>query len=327
MTATTMEKPIAPIEFIKGLAVQPRPEDVRRIADENASKLRKEVAGLIAETKKSLGSLNDECDPEILRLKKILETLDSPLERATKRRVACEISRLTRDKNNRQQSLTQKLKSKKVHAERSIRETTSVSDTKTALLPKYPFVTIKEIPWLKNTKPQIIPIHESDPAFTISAYVSDDDVTNSSLWWGSGEERREKKLEKLLDTLGKIFTPHIKKWKSEATGYGGYRKQVQYTFTGSIPRETKSAMRKARPDFKEGCLLMLADASTLHVSRTIKRNMMPVNKDPLIVGYHPKTPDLFWLIAAFDMTPIEKIISDKALKGFWKQKKEKKGAS
>jgi len=80
-------------------------------------------------------------------------------------------------------------------------------------------------------------------------------------------------------------------------------------------------MKRARPDFGKagGCLFMLADAEMPTVS--VKSTFDP---DPLIVGYHPDTTDLFWLVASFDMTPIEVLINNKALERFWEENKREK---
>ncbi len=172
---------------------------------------------------------------------------------------------------------------------------------------------------MKGSYPQIIPICENGPSFTMHIVAQGDGGLSESK---SGVSFDSPINRGLKGALKRVFIPYLKKLaREDAFHRENYReKMITYTFTGSIPKETKAAMEKARPDFKEGCLLMLADANTLHVSQKITKRV-PLNRDPLIVGYHKDTPDLFWLIAAFDMTPVEALIANDALKSFYERKK------
>lgn len=332
MTPTTMtlerpvgENPNIPIPLIKQiiqLAKQPNPANVDRNANKKVSKFQQELASSEQTLEESLKDLSCDFDPEIERLVSILKTLDSPLEKETKSRVARKISQLKSKKEKCSKVLYRQHKSEKASAERKTRETTSVSNAMVALLPKYPFIKIKEIPWLDDKKnPQIIPMHESTPTFTMEIHCYNGRINSLGIKkWCSGSLHKHRKL---ISTMEKIFIPHIKTWKLSRCRQEDV--ETQHTFTGAIPLETKETMQNARPDFKDakGCLLMLADARTLKFSRKRKK-VQYIDPDPLIVGYHPDTPDLFWFVAAFDMTPIEALIMDKALKPFHERKLNKK---
>ena len=88
-------------------------------------------------------------------------------------------------------------------------------------------------------------------------------------------------------------------------------KKVEYYFIGLVPAEVKEKMIAAQADFQRGCILVLADERTAIKGRPWKDLV-----DPLIVGFHDDTPDLLWLIAAFDLTPLEQMISERMRKPF-----------
>ena len=318
----TKEKQISPIYQIKKLVQQPAPGPIRSRANEEIAELEQELAVLERETKAKIEEIASHISSEIARLEENLKELDSPLESAAKKRLEKEISVLAHSKDKSSKELVKKLSEKKDSNGKRIKTINSVSSAKATLLPKYPFIKIEEIPWLSanKRKPLIIPIHESDPTFELRAPCASgaySSFSSSNITLRNSDSAKLTYIEELEETLKNIFVPHVYTWIKE--DHMETERRVRYTFTGGIPRETKEAMKRARPDFPHGALFMLADADTLTVS--VESLFDP---DPLIVGYHPDTPDLFWLVASFDMTPIEKLINNEALKRFWEENKREK---
>ncbi len=288
------------IEQITLLAQQPDASTTEQSAKKEVSRLQKELAILEEETAQALSALEAECCQEILRLEGIAETLDSPLERAALKKVKRKTSSLKSQVKKRTNELTSKLNGKRGSVTRLSTEITRVSEAMVELLPKYPRIEIKKIPWLKDNKPQIVPINIMGPSCSFNRY--------NILWPVS--------INWVMNNFLKILKNHFKPYMDT---FQERFDETKYSFVGMVPTKTKEVMNRTECDFTQvgGFLLMLADSDTLKIQR--RKFVIPENLDPLIVGYHPDTPNDLWLIAAFDMTPVETLIVNKALKPFHEQ--------
>lgn len=77
------------------------------------------------------------------------------------------------------------------------------------------------------------------------------------------------------------------------------------TFTGVLPPEIRATVVAAKRHFKQ--VLILAEVDHWQIE---EREVPAIRTDPLVVGFDGQD---FWLIAAFDLTPIEEAIRQIAL--------------
>lgn len=79
--------------------------------------------------------------------------------------------------------------------------------------------------------------------------------------------------------------------------------QLSCEFSGTIPADVKEKIIQAKVDFKEH-VYILAEPAEWSLKET-----KAIDPDPLVVGYHEDTPNVLWLIAKFDTTPIEDLVA------------------
>lgn len=98
--------------------------------------------------------------------------------------------------------------------------------------------------------------------------------------------------EDVLETLGR----RTSNWKSV---------HLAVTFTGVLPPEVRATIIAAKRQFER--VLVLAEVDHWQIE---EREIPAISTDPLVVGFDGEH---FWLIAAFDLTPIEEAIRQIAL--------------
>ena len=86
---------------------------------------------------------------------------------------------------------------------------------------------------------------------------------------------------------------------------------ISVMFDGVIPTDVKQAIKEAKPAFKQLWVVAEAKKWSLKASepQVIRRS------DPLVVGYDGFN---YWIVAAFDTTPIEKYVEEMAVKAVTK---------
>lgn len=106
--------------------------------------------------------------------------------------------------------------------------------------------------------------------------------------------------------IAKLYGDIVSRFHAEIRDGGGGAVGLRSRFEGVIPREIRSAAACVAKEFgtlTEFHLYLIAEPGEW----AMRRIASTPDGDPLLVGYAPKIdPDCFWLIAAFDVTPMEK---------------------
>jgi hypothetical protein len=239
-------------------------------------------------------------------LDEFLKELDSPLEAIARERVLQERDAARSNWRATERSADE-LKSK-IDAHIKHMETGSM------LAAKYPLMEIDKMLWGKGAELLMVPILTSSNSVYIEVKKSrgykNEDWYYVDVKWPARDRDYMEAYEPLARTLEDIFTPFLTEMRK------GQKDNLKHTYAykGAIPASVKKSMKAAEKDFIEegGFLILIADTALLEMTEGA---IFP-DPDPIIVGYHPLHPKYLWLVDSFDMTPIEKAITDEALARF-----------
>lgn len=160
----------------------------------------------------------------------------------------------------------------------------------------FPFEKLQEVLRWRNPDgwPTIAPFSIESPRFEFAVHPSGG--------WDRGEVRRvihPALPPPLRECYGDVFEKLGRResaWKSI---------HLAVTFTGVLPPEVRATVIAAKRHFTQ--VLVLAEVDHWQIE---EREIPAIRTDPLVVGFDGQD---FWLIAAFDLTPIEEAIRQIAL--------------
>lgn len=237
-------------------------------------------------------------------LNKLAEQLDSPVEYLARERIHEKASD-TVSEFGKAESLAKSMTISIAEAMASIKRGA-------VLAPKYPQIVISEIPWVNEKEPLVIPIRMDATTCTLTF-----DRWSVTCRWDKPNWGGQKGYPIHFDNLTRLLEEIFSRCAGGAHRDSYREHKITYKYPGLLPRSVKEKIKSANADFQEeGCIFLLADAAIL------EKEVVVSNPDPLVVGYHPECPEHFWLIDAFDMTPIEQLINDEALARFAELHKE-----
>lgn len=160
----------------------------------------------------------------------------------------------------------------------------------------FPLNRLQEVLRWRNPDgwPTIAPFSIDSPRFEFAVHPSGG--------WDRGEVRR---------VIHPALPPPLRECHGDVFEKLGRRKSawrsihLAVTFTGVLPPEVRATIIAAKRQFEQ--ILMLAEVDHWQIE---EREVPAIRTDPLVVGFDGQD---FWLIAAFDLTPIEEAIRQIAL--------------
>lgn len=160
----------------------------------------------------------------------------------------------------------------------------------------FPLDRLQEVLAWRNTDgwPTIAPFSIESPRLELAIHPSGN--------WDRGEVRRVIHPA-LPPPLRECYEDVFEKLRRRADNWKSIHLAV--AFTGVLPPDVRATVIAAQRHFKQ--ILMLAEVDHWQIE---EREVPAIRTDPLVVGFDGQD---FWLIAAFDLTPIEEAIRQIAL--------------
>lgn len=163
----------------------------------------------------------------------------------------------------------------------------------------YPMLGLEPLSWTNKGKhgilyPKLALVSFSNPNFVVEARSN-----SGSPWSRFPSADLPEKLRTAYEPAARSLRQYVvaRPWRESA--------QIQFTFSGVIPDETRVKIADALATFGRE-MYMLVDAPVESWKLSTERKERPrLDLDPLVVGFRH---DRLFLIDSFDPTPIEKYI-------------------